>query len=61
MTLTSKSRVDGNPRRRRHADTRHPIDFQSGLRASLSGLLSPDTPIHFAITSLGISCALISA
>jgi hypothetical protein len=27
----------------------------------VSGLLSPDTPIHFAITSLGISCALINA
>jgi len=27
----------------------------------VSGFLSPDILIHFAITSLGISCALISA
>jgi len=43
--------------RRRHADTRHPIDLQSGLWASLTGHLR----FQFAITNLDISCALISA
>jgi hypothetical protein len=67
MTLTSKSRIDGKCS---YGDPDFTVGYSVVVMPTpvipstfnpVSGHLSPDTSIQFAITSLGIYCALISA